>query len=87
MTTALTIVALTFARCGTPFSVQAIDYEKPTGYANLLSLGLRGLDIPVACALVRLPWGEIERCEGSSSRQSPAHASRPPYSYYKQEAS
>ena len=37
MTTALTIVALTFARCGTPFSVQAIYYEKPTGYAACMT--------------------------------------------------
>jgi hypothetical protein len=93
MTTALTIVALTFARCGTPFSVQAIYYKKaaqlefPTGYANLLSLGLKGLDLPVPCARVRLPRDEIEQWKSRCSRHSPAHAPRPPCSYYKQEAS
>jgi hypothetical protein len=42
MTTALTIVALTFARCGTPFSVQAIYYEK----AAQLEFGLPRYMVP-----------------------------------------
>ena len=42
MTTALTIVALTVARCGTPCSVQAIDYEK----AAQLEFGLPRYMVP-----------------------------------------
>jgi len=56
-------------------------FAAPTGGANLLSLGLKCLDMPVPCARVRLPRGEIERCKSRSSRQSPAHAPRPPCSY------
>src|SRR5260370_39444851 len=50
----------------------------PTGGANLLSVGLKWLDLPVPCARLRLPRGEIELCESSSSLQGPAHAPRPP---------
>lgn len=56
-------------------------FAAPTGGANLLSLGLKCLDMPVPCARVRLPRGEIERWKSRSSRQSPAHAPHPPCSY------
>src|SRR5260370_39104592 len=52
-------------------------FAAPTGYANLLSLGLKGLDLPVPCSRVRLPWGEIERWKSRCQRRSPAPAPRP----------
>jgi hypothetical protein len=48
--------------------------ECPTGWANLLPLGLKCLALPVPCARLRLPWDEIELCESRSSRHSPAPA-------------
>src|SRR5260221_13724680 len=71
------ISKVTLSRACTHDAILPMVFAAPTGGANLLSLGLRCLDMPVPCARVRLPRGEIERCEGSSSRQSPAHASRP----------
>src|SRR5260221_4157963 len=81
------ISKVTLSRDGTHDAILPMVFAAPTGGANLLSLGLRSLDMPVACGRVRLPCGAIERREGSSSVPSPAHASRPPYSYCKQEAS
>src|SRR5690349_10054315 len=57
------------------------------GMRNELPLRLKWLDMAVHCSRVRLPRGEIERCESRSLRQSPAPAPRPPYSYCKEEAS
>jgi len=53
--------------------------KHPTGCANLLSLWLKWLVIPVQCSRVFLTRGQNERGESSSSRQGQAHAPRPPW--------
>ncbi len=63
----------------TPKDVSAW-YKYAHGMRNELSLGLKGLHRPVQCSRLFLRRGQKELCESSSSRQSPAHAPRPPCS-------